>query len=253
MPPEEISIRAVIVDDEARARRILEALLTEYCPKVTVVGHAGSVPEAVKVIYAQQPDLVFLDIEMPGELGFALFDYFHEPTFQVVFVTAYQHYAIQAFKVSALDYLLKPLEIEQLARAVDKVRIKADWALQNEKIQALRLNLNEQRQLRRLALPVAEGVLFLDVENIFYLKAEGSYTYVVTEKNKVLVSKKLGEFDEIEQHPDFFRSHRSYLVNLQHLDRFVKGDGGYLVMRNGDSVELSRYKKEEFLEVVKRH
>jgi two-component system LytT family response regulator len=246
-----VPIRVIIVDDEARARRILETLLREYCPGLEVVGHAGSVPEAVREIEAHRPHLVFLDIEMPGDLGFALFDHFSEPDFHVVFTTAYQQYAIQAIKVSALDYLLKPIEIDQLVRAVEKARVQVNSKLLFQQLQAFRMNLNEQRQVSRLALPLADGMVFVNVANILYLKADGSYTHVVTDTNKVLVSKKLGEFEELERHSDFFRTHRSYLVNLRQLERFIKNDGGYLLMRNGDTVELSRNRKEEILEAIK--
>jgi two-component system LytT family response regulator len=244
-------VRAIVVDDEARARRTLEKLLQDYCPGLEVVGHAGSVAEAVERIAEVGPDLVFLDIEMPNELGFALFDHFPEPDFHVVFTTAYQQYAIQAFRVSALDYLLKPIEIEQLTKAVEKARDMVNSKQMAEKLQAFKLNMNEQRKISRLAIAQNHGVTFVDVANILYLGADGSYTHVVTAQNKLLVSKKLGEFEDLEQHPDFFRTHRSFLVNLRQLDRYVRDDGGYLLMRNGDKIVLSRNRKDDFFDAIR--
>jgi two-component system LytT family response regulator len=244
-------VRAIIVDDEARARRTLEKLLQDYCPGLEVVGQAGSVVEAVERIAELGPDLVFLDIEMPNEFGFALFDHCPEPAFHVVFTTAYQQYAIQAFRVSALDYLLKPIEIEQLTKAVEKAREVLNGKLMAEKLQTLKLNMNEQRRITRLVLSQNNEVVFVNVADIQYLEADGSYTYVVEDQKKLLVSKKLGEFTELEQHPDFFRTHRSFLVNLRQLDRFVRNDGGYLLMRNGHKIELSRNRKDEFLEAIR--
>lgn len=246
------TLRAVIVDDEARARRILESLLQEYCPQVEVVGMAGSVLEAVKVINMHEPDVVFLDIEMPVDLGFALFEYFPNLKFNVVFITAYQQYAVNAFKVSAVDYILKPIDIDLLVQAVSKVQRQIDMKELNEKVNTLKLNLNQERQIKRLALNVSDGVLFLDVDNILYLEADGSYTYVVTNNSRILVSKKMSEFEELEQHPHFFKPHRSFLINMNKVDKLVKSDGGYIIMNNQDQIELSRYKKEEFFEAIKK-
>lgn len=241
-------LKALIIDDEAKARRILLELLKEYCPQVEVVGEADDVPNAVKAIHKHQPNLVFLDIEMPGYTGFQLLDFFDNVSFEIIFTTAYREYAIQAFQVSAIDYLLKPIQIELLIKAIEKVESQLSSAPQiNERIDALKSNLS-QEHITRIALPVAEGLLFVEVEEIVYLNAEGAYTQIFLDGGKkVLVSKKIKSFEKVLDHPSFFRTHRSYLINLNRVKQYVKQDGGYIVMDNNDSVNLARERKEDFL------
>lgn len=242
-------MKALIVDDEAKARRIIESLLKSHCPEVEIIGVADDVPSAVKFINQHQVDILFLDIEMPGYTGFQLIDFFENIDFDIIFTTAYSEYALKAFEVSAIDYLLKPIQIDQLTRAVEKVQGK-QGAQRNEKIEALKENLKSGGRIAKVALPVADGLLFVKPEEILYLKAESSYTHIfLADGNKVLVSKTLKEFEKLINHPHFMRVHRSYYINLNQVRQYVRSDGGHLEMDNGDIVYFSKEKKEELLAV----
>ncbi len=242
-------LKAVIIEDEQKARRILQTLLEEHCSGVEVVGVAQDVPTGVKTIISQKPDVVFLDIELPGFNGFELADFFDEIRFEIIFTTAYSHYAIKALQMSAIDYLLKPIQIAQLQHAVEKARRKKGEQVQ-EKFHALKENLATGGK-RRIALPIAEGFLFVEQDEIVYLEADNSYTTVYfTNGNKIVVSRNLKEFTEIIASPDFFKPHRSYLVNSRHIRQFNRQDNGSLQMINGHTIYIARDKKQEFLDFM---
>lgn len=248
-------LKVLIVDDEARSRRVLEKYLNEYCPQAKVVGAVGDIPEAVEAIHALQPNLIFLDIEMPEEDGFQLLKHFDAPDFMIVFVTAYQEYAIKAFRSSAVDYLLKPLEIAELIQAVNKAldlhKLKIN---SNRQLDTLRSNLNKAQITRRLALPVSDGYIFVAVEDIICLAANGSYTHVyITGKKPLLISKKLYQLSEMIVHPNMFKPHRSYLINLNHVQQYSRRDGGHILMANDLEIPLSTGHKEKFMEIIKNH
>jgi two-component system, LytTR family, response regulator len=239
-------LKALIVDDEAKARRILEELLKEYCPHIQTINTADDVPSAVKAIQKFQPDIVFLDIEMPQYTGFQLFDFVADINFEVIFTTAYREYALQAFEVSAIDYLLKPIQIERLIAAVEKVK-KQRLSQINERVQTLKTNL-EQDYIQKIALPVAEGLLFVELADIIYLAAEGAYTQIyLTTGKKILVSKNIKSFEDSLNHPHFFRVHRSYIINLNRVKQYLRQEGGIIIMDNGAEVDVSKDRKEEFL------
>lgn len=240
-------IKAIIIDDEAKARRIMEVLLTEHCPTVTVMESAEDVLSGIKAIHKHQPDLVFLDIEMPGYTGFQLLDFFEEIRFQVVFTTAYSEYALQAFQVSAVDYLLKPIQIDQLVNAVEKVKKLIGSAHPSETIIALKENL-EAHEVKKLAVPTSSGLAFIATEHIVLMEADGSYTHIyLTDGTKMLISKKIKEFElNLASNTSFFRTHRSYLINLAHLKQYVKQDGGHLLMDNNQIAHLARERKDAF-------
>ncbi len=236
-------MKALIVDDEPRARRILEQLLKEYCIEVEIVDTADDVPNAVKAIQKYKPDVVFLDIEMPQYTGFQLFEFFEDIDFEVIFTTAYRDYALQAFQVEASDYLLKPIQIELLMQAVQKVQKRID-------IKNTPINTNTAPQMNRITVPIAEGLLFLEPNEIVTLKAEGSYTNVcLVNDKKILVSKNIKFFEDyLLKHNMFFRPHRSYIINLHFVKQFLRQDGGLIVMKNGEEVDISREKRDEFLQ-----
>ncbi len=246
-------LKVLVVDDEPRSQRVLTAYLDEYCSNINIVGIAGDVPEALAAIRAHQPQLVFLDIEMPGENGFQLLKYFDKPDFIIVFVTAYQEYALKAFRSSALDYLLKPIEIADLVEAVKKARELHHLKVNaKQQLDTLRANLNAEQITRRLALPVSDGYIFVAVEDIICLAANGSYTTVhITEKKPLLISKKLYQLNEMIVHPDIFKSHRSYLINLNHVQQYIRRDGGYIIMKNNLEVPLTTGRKETFMKMIK--
>ncbi len=242
-----MSIRALIVDDEEKARNVLQALIQENFPDIEIIGMAGDVPDAVKAINRQMPDVIFLDIEMPGYSGFQLLDFFDNIPFRIIFTTAYSEYAIQAFQVSAVDFLLKPIQIDQLESAVDKLR-ERNGTNHKELYDNLKLNISGNT-MRRIALPTSSGILFIKPEEIVYLKADGSYTHFILHSGKeIVVSKRIKEYESaLTPEMRFYRPHRSYIVNAERITEFVKADGGSVLMDNGHSIPVSRDSKDEFL------
>lgn len=241
-------LRVVIVEDEPHSRMSLENLLRDYCPDTVVVGRSENIADGVHEISLKKPDLIFLDIEMPGGNGFELLEQCHELDFDVIFTTAFEHYALKAIKFSALDYLLKPIDVDELKDAVRKVRQKKVRAAENVKLFTLLQNLGKSKLDQTIALATAEGLEFIRVSDIYYCQAEGSYTlFHLKNSGRLLVSKHLKEYENLLGDYGFFRVHNSFLVNLSEVARYVKGDGGYLVMSNGDAVNLSARRKDAFV------
>lgn len=239
-------LRAVIIDDEAKARRILESFITDYCPELAIAGMAPDVVQGVKLIQKEQPDIVFLDIEMPGYNGFQLLEFFDEISFEIIFVTAYSEFALKAFQVSAVDYLLKPVQIEQLIKAVEKAAKIRGNSLVKERLETLKANLEEQK-LKRIVVPVSEGSLFIDIKDITHLRAEGSYVNIfLKDGNKILVSKNIKDYENhLTAMEGFFRTHRSYLVNTRYITS-VTADSSEAVMTNNETISIARDRKNEF-------
>ncbi len=248
----ENQLKALIVDDEERARNTLSTLLTDFCPSVNVLAKCEDIPSVVEMIKKHQPDVVFLDIEMPEYNGFELFDFFDEVTFEVVFVTAYNQYAIKAFEVSAIDYLLKPVEIELLQKAVEKVEKKHFLQNNREQIPILK-NIYKGEEIKKIALPLIDGLSFVELSDISIFMADGAYTNVVFKDNrKILVSKRLKFFEDLlENRPLFFRAHRSSLINVNYIKKYYKGKNTIL-LDNGIEVALSRERKQEFEALLKK-
>lgn len=244
-------IRAVIIDDEERSRNVLTSLLQEYCPKVEVTAIASNVPEGVLAINKYKPDLVFLDVEMPEYSGFELLDFFREIDFEIIFVTAYSQYAIKAFEVSAIGYLLKPVEITLLQQAVEKVKQKKEQVANQQRLELLKDTLQAD-EVRKIAFPMGDGLLFVEVTDIVFMEADGAYTNVYLRNgSKVLVSKKLKFFEEIlSNRKIFFRSHRSHLINVNFIKKYLRGESAIL-MDNNSSIQLSRDRKQDFEATLK--
>ena len=244
-------LKALIIDDEPKARRILEILIKENCSDITIVGQAEDVPFGVLAIKEHQPDIVFLDIEMPVFDGFRLFEFIDNHNFEVIFTTAYNDYALRAFEVSAVDYLLKPIQTEQLQKAIEKVKKMKGLGSNNQlkmRTDVLQQNLKDKGVISKIALPVADGLMFVDINEIIYLLADGSYTYIyLSNGTNLLVTRYLKDFIELINSPHFYKPHRSYYINLNHIRQYVKTDGGHVVMSNGDIVHISRDNKEDFL------
>lgn len=213
---------------------------------MNVVAKCTNVPDAVEQIKKLQPDIVFLDIEMPEYNGFELFDFFDEVNFEVIFVTAYDQYAIKAFEVSAVDYLLKPVEIELLQKAVQKAEKKNSLKGNKDQIGILK-NVYKGEEIKKIALPLLDGLTFVELADISLFMADGAYTNVIFKnKNKILVSKRLKFFEDLlENRPVFFRAHRSNLINLNAMQKYYKGKN-VIVMENGIEISLSRDRKQEF-------
>lgn len=241
-------LRVVIVEDEPHSMMSLENRLRDYCPSTRVVGRADNITDGVREISTRKPDLLFLDIEMPGGNGFELLEQCNGFDFEVIFTTAFEHYALKAIKFSALDYLLKPIDVDELQEAVRKVTKKKERDVDNLKVITLLRNLGRSKVDQTIALATAEGLEFIRVSDIYYCQAEGSYTQFHLKKGgKLLVSKHLKEYENLLGEYGFFRVHNSFLINLSEVARYVKGDGGYLIMNNGDSVSLSPRRRDAFI------
>lgn len=245
-------LTAIIIDDEQKGRIALKQKLADYCANVQLIGEAESGEEGIKLIEKHQPDIVFLDIEMPRMDGFEMLQKLTEKNFHIIFTTAYDHYAIKAIKYAAFDYLLKPIDIEELQAAVLKVDAKQDSQVKTQ-IELLRQGMQQpRRQLNKLAIPTLEGLLFYDISDIVHLEANSNYTNIyLLNKTKIIASKTLKEFEELLPEDIFFRTHHSYLINLNFIVRYIKGDGGQIELQNGSYVEVSRRKKEEFLKITR--
>jgi two-component system LytT family response regulator len=241
-------LRAVIIDDEPDAVQFIESIIGEYCKEVEVAGKAYSAREGVDIIRDTAPDLVFLDVQMPHGTGFDLLSSFPEKSFDVIFITAFNHYAIQAIKFSAVDYILKPINISELIEAVKKVQEKRHSnEYQNLNYQALLDNIKAPRP-SKLAIPTAEGIEYLSTGNIIRLEADRSYSwFYMTDGKKHLVSRNLKEYQELLTDMNFFRPHNSHLINLEHVHRFIRHEGGYIEMSDGSTVPISRGKRDLFL------
>ena len=243
-------LKAVIIDDEAKARRILRSFIEEYCPAVSIIGDAPDVVQGVKLIQKEKPDIVFLDIEMPGYNGFQLLEFFDEINFEVIFVTAYSEFALKAFQVSAVDYLLKPLQIDQLIKAVDKAEKIKGNSLIKERLEILKTNL-EDKKIKKIVVPVSEGSLFIEVKDITHLKAEGSYVNIfLQDGNKILVSKNIKDYEgQLTEQEGFYRTHRSYLVNINYIKN-IASDSTEAILTNGAAICIARERKNDFLAFI---
>lgn len=241
-------MKILIIDDEDLARESLKAILQEIAEDVEVVAEASNVSEGVKMIRKFQPDIVFSDIEMPVLNGLQLLDFFNpeEVNFELVFVTSYSEYAVRAFQLSAIDYLLKPVDKELLTKALNKVRAKQNYQ-QQERFGLLKKNI-ETVTPTKIALTVLNEVSFIDLCEIIYLKADNVYTeFYLANKDMRVISRPIKEYEKMLSGKDFFRTHRSYLINLNQVKTFSKTEGGFIVMTNGHIVNLARERKEEFL------
>ena len=239
-------IRAVIIDDEQEGRNTLNNMLNSFCSNVSISGLAHNVESGISLIENEQPELVFLDIHMPDGTGFDLLERLKQVTFKVIFVTAYDQYALKAIKFSAIDYLLKPVEPQQLIDAVNKLgEQSSDFDLISKQISTLFRNKNG---FERITLPTFEGLRFIVLKDIIRCEADNNYTnFFLSSGEKVLVTRTLKEYDDTLSGLDFIRVHQSHLVNSKYIDRYIKGDGGSVIMTDGSQVEVSRRRKEEFL------
>lgn len=246
-------IRAVIVDDEPNARSLLRNFIADHCPEVAIVDEAEDVKSAVKIINKNTIDLVFLDVEMPNENGFALFDYFNKPAFETIFCTAYSQYAIHAFEVSAADYILKPIGIAKLKEAVGKVADKLQRNSPPNSMEVLRENLSGNKILK-IGIHIGDGIVFMNLDDILYFEADGSYTTIHHKNGKDLAVKKIKHFEDLlASDMRFFRIHRTYFVNITLIKKYSKKDGLSVTYDDRTLLPVSREKKEEFEEFMQRN
>jgi two-component system LytT family response regulator len=242
-------IGVVIVDDEPKAREVLKQLCEDYFPDLKVLAIAGSVKEGYDAIKKHQPKIVFLDVEMPPSTGFDLLEMFDEINFNVIFTTAFGHYAIQAIRFSALDYLLKPISISELRSAVKRFKpVDKDQKVNN--VKTLLHNLNGQNDIR-LALSDYEGVNFIELNKILRFEADSNYTKVYMDNNSsYLITRTLKEFEELLSDHNFYRVHMSHIINMERMKRYDKRDGGVVIMSDNSEIQISKRRKAEFLEKI---
>lgn len=246
-------MKVLLIDDEPKARKLLEVLLQENCFEVTEIFTAKDLLSGVELIKKESPKIVFLDIEMPEHSGLEIFDFIdcNAYNFEIIFTTAYSEYAVQAFELSAIDYLLKPLREDKLKEAVEKAIKNLGKSQINLKLEELRKGL-QTLEFNKIGLPITDGIKFVNFNDIIMLKADGMYALVyLVDSNPVLLSKPLKYFTGlIEGKLAFYKPHRSYLINLKHIKQYYKKDGGYIVMDNDEMVSISKDKKDEFLTII---
>jgi two-component system, LytTR family, response regulator len=242
-------IKAILVDDEMHGLDTLGILLADFCPEVQVIDRCSSAKKALESIAKAKPDLVFLDIEMPVMNGFELLEQFGEIPFSVIFTTSYDQYAIKAIRFSALDYLLKPVDPKELVVAINKVKKKKNPPT-SEQLQMLMEQLQQREgPLTRIAIPTSEGFELVLADQVVRCEADDNYTYLfLKNKTRIIASRTLKEMEEqLREFPAFIRVHHSYIINLNEVLKYVRGEGGYLVMTDGSTVNVSRSRKEALL------
>ncbi len=248
-------VKVVIIDDEKNGRDIVKQYLSFYCDDIDVIGEANSVESGFELLSKQTPDIVFLDIQMQDGTGFNLLEKLPQRNFKVIFVTAYDQFALKAIKFSASDYILKPVEPDEFVEAVE--RVKSELANQNQakddRIDAL-LSISKKNDFTKIGLPTSEGIQFVKVDDIVRCEADGPYTQVfLSTGERVMVSKNLKIYEDLFANSNFIRVHKSHLINTSYIDKYMNngGDGGSVAMADGSIVEVSRRKKDELLAMIK--
>jgi two-component system LytT family response regulator len=241
-------LNTIVIDDESHCCKTLDTLLKRYCQEVNVVGTCANGVEALEAIRRLKPDLVFLDVEMPKMNGFEMLEELSSVNFHLIFVTSYDAYALKAIRFSAIDYLLKPVDREELQTAVRKVMKRMQAPLPDQLKIILQKVQYPSSASNKIALPTMEGLQMIPVDSIVSCEADDNYTTLMLKNNKkILVSCTLKVIEELLEEYSFIRVHRSFVVNLNEIEKYVKGDGGYLVMSDGSEILISRNRKEELL------
>jgi two-component system LytT family response regulator len=244
-------LRDILVDDEFNSLQNLEQKLVKFCPDIQVVAAVQKPDEAILLIRQHRPDVIFLDIEMPRMNGFRMLDELGQYEFEIVFTTAYNHYAVDAIRISAFDYLTKPIAIKDLQKTVERLALRTKLHTK-DKMEAFRASLlSPKSQEEKVGIPTSDGLEFIPIKNIVHIESSSNYSklYLIDGK-KLLVTKLLGEFEEMLQPYQFFRVHNSHLINLTHIKKYSRGEGGQVVMQNDDVIDISRRKKDEFLKLI---
>ena len=243
---------AIIIDDETSSRNSLRQKLTNHCTEIQIIGECENGEAGIKMLTNKKPDIVFLDVEMPRMNGFTMLQQLPQKNFEVIFITAYDHYAIKAIKFSALDYLVKPVAIEDLKTAIEKAAQKRKQSQGNERLELLLENLmTYNKELQRIAIPSMEGLQFVETGHIIYLEANSNYTcFYLVNSIKITVAKTLKDFEELLPTSIFMRIHHSYIINKNLVKKYIKGEGGQVVMCNDTVLDVARRKKEEFMRVM---
>ncbi len=243
-------LRTVLVDDDESNLSSLREKISNHCKQVQIIACCDNPEEAISIIDQEKPDLVFLDIEMPQMNGFVMLQQLGYRNFELIFVTAYDHYAVKAIRSCALDYLVKPVEIEELKSAVARAEAKKDQTSSSAQLDLLIAHL-QKKQTKLLTIPTSDGLQFIAIEDIIYLEASDNYSNIYLSTNKkFLVSRTLKDFEELLPADIFIRIHYSTIVNKFYVDRYIRGEGGQVVMRNGSTLDVSKRKKSAFLQAI---
>lgn len=244
-------IVAVIVEDEPNSQANLKNKLNEFCPEIEIVAICSSAIEGRQKIMETTPDLVFLDVEMPGGDGFSLLENLPDLNFEIIFVTAFTNYAVKAIKFSALDYIVKPIETIELVRAVEKAVKVIYNKIDNSRMLNLIENRYREAEKKVIALPLIDKIEFVEISSISRCQADGNYTlFYLKNGEKLIISRTLKEYDELLSGYNFLRVHQSHLINLDEVKSFVKTEGGYIRMKDGSNIVISRQRREMVLKVL---
>ena len=240
-------LKAVLIDDDQSNLDGLQSKLSKHCPKVEVAALCTNGAEGIHAIETIKPDIVFLDIEMPVMNGFVMLQQLEYRDFELIFVTAYDHYAIKAIRYSAMDYLVKPVIAEELKAAVEKAEVARTRHQAPQQMELL-LELLQTKTPRLLTIPSTDGLKFINIEEIAHLEASNNYTVIcLTGNRKFLVSRTLKDFEDLLPRDRFVRIHQSYIINKYCIDRYIRGDGGQVVLNTGVILDVAKRKKAEFL------
>jgi two-component system LytT family response regulator len=244
-------LRAVLIDDELSSLQNLEQKLIEFCPDVEVVAKAQQPEEALLLIRQHKPDVIFLDIEMPRMSGFRMLEELGDFDFDIIFTTAYNHYAVDAIRISAFDYLTKPIAIKDLQNAVERLT-KHRMGKTKEKIDVLKSNLaSSKSQEEKIAIPTSEGLEFIVIKTIMHIESSSNYSRIfLTDGKSLLVTKLLKDFEDLLLPYNFYRVHNSHLINLVYIKKYIRGDGGQVVLQDGTTIDVARRKKDEFIKII---
>jgi two-component system LytT family response regulator len=246
-------MKAILIDDERDALEMLEWIIKKHCPELEIIAMCDSALDGLEKIRSLKPELVFLDIEMPQLNGFDLLERLGKYNFEVIFTTAYNQFAIKALKICALDYLLKPIDGDELKTAVQKALTRKSKVSSEQLEMLMNYFKPEKPKVRRVALTASDHLVFVDTNDILYCESDSNYTtFFLVKGEKVMISKTLKDVEEILEGADFFRIHASFLINMKHVSKFTRGDGGYVVMSNNQQITVSRKKKDEFFEMFSK-
>ncbi|MDX1406547.1 MAG: LytTR family DNA-binding domain-containing protein [Saprospiraceae bacterium] len=245
-------LRTLVIEDEFHSRQALKRLLAEFCSGIDVIGEAESAADATTALRSLQPDLVFMDIELGDGTAFDVLRGLKDPSFHLIFTTAFDHYAIRAIKFNALDYLLKPIDIEELQRAVDRAKTMRRTAQHDNLRQFIHNMHRHTEESPVITLSTSDAFEYVPVRNIVRCEAQGAYTtFHMRNKAPLLVSKTLKEYEQLLDGYDFLRIHQSHLINLHEVERYIKSDGGYVILRDGTRLGVSRSKRDQFLDAMR--
>ncbi len=244
-------IRAILIDDELNSLQNLQQKLEVFCPDIAVTAVTQKPEEGIILIRQHQPDVVFLDIEMPRMSGFRMLEQLGEYDFDIIFTTAYNHYSIDAIRISAFDYLIKPIGIEDLQHAVERLSKNLNKQTK-EKIDILKKSLSDNRsQEDKIAIPTLDGIEFIPIKNIMHIESKSNYSKIFLIENKsIMVTKILKDFEEMLLPYNFYRIHNSHLINVNYIQKYIRSDGGRVMLQDGTLIDISRRKKEEFLKMI---